>query len=150
MNNKIELLIEDSSALIIIKTAGCVAEYFKKKDLSTNENEDEEANGKLQGFKCVLNSKGTEESMVTSLHRLSMGGFITFLFRSSRLFAFWLLPLLISQANLARWEPSHGSFNFRHPWKLYVKIGAAMRRCAYCLENLSICINYETEVTFYT
>ncbi|XP_024010491.1 aluminum-activated malate transporter 10 [Eutrema salsugineum] len=90
---------------------GCVAEYFKKKDVSTNENEDEESNMKLQGFKCVLNSKGTEESM----------------------------------ANLARWEPAHGSFNFRHPWKLYVKIGAAMRRCAYCLENLSICINYETE-----
>ncbi|CAA7040631.1 unnamed protein product [Microthlaspi erraticum] len=90
---------------------GCVAEYFKKKDASTNENEDEETDVKLQGFKCVLNSKGTEESM----------------------------------ANLARWEPAHGSFNFRHPWKLYVKIGAAMRRCAYCLENLSICINYEAE-----
>ncbi|KAL0877145.1 hypothetical protein Bca101_026850 [Brassica carinata] len=48
-------------------------------------------------------------------------------------------------ANLARWEPAHGSFNFRHPWQQYVKIGAAMRRCAYCLENLSICMNYETE-----
>ncbi|CAN7000221.1 hypothetical protein Bca4012_050845 [Brassica carinata] len=90
---------------------GCVAEYFKKKDVSTNENEDEESNKKLQGFKCVLNSKGTEEAM----------------------------------ANLARWEPAHGSFNFRHPWQQYVKIGAAMRRCAYCLENLSICMNYETE-----
>ncbi|CAN7042153.1 hypothetical protein IGI04_006856 [Brassica rapa subsp. trilocularis] len=89
---------------------GCVAEYFKK-DVSTNENEDEETNKKLQGFKCVLNSKGTEEAM----------------------------------ANLARWEPAHGSFNFRHPWQQYVKIGAAMRRCAYCLENLSICTNYETE-----
>nr|VDC81130.1 unnamed protein product [Brassica rapa] len=89
---------------------GRVEEYFKKKDVS--ENEDEETNMKLQGFKCVLNSKGTEESM----------------------------------ANLARWEPAHGSFNFRHPWQQYVKIGAAMRRCAYCLENLSICMNYETEV----
>ncbi|CAF2034486.1 hypothetical protein HID58_031536 [Brassica napus] len=90
---------------------GCVAEYFKKRDVSTNENEDE-TNMKVQGFKCVLNSKGTEEAM----------------------------------ANLARWEPAHGSFNFRHPWQQYVKIGAAMRRCAYCLENLSICMNYETEV----
>ncbi|KAL0712273.1 hypothetical protein Bca4012_019251 [Brassica carinata] len=90
----------------------CVEEYFKKKDVSTNENENEDTNMKLQGFKCVLNSKGTEESM----------------------------------ANLARWEPAHGSFNFRHPWQQYVKIGAAMRRCAYCLENLSICMNYETEV----
>ncbi|CAG7859623.1 hypothetical protein BRARA_I00087 [Brassica rapa] len=90
---------------------GCVAEYFKKRDVSTNENEDE-TNMKVQGFKCVLNSKGTEEAM----------------------------------ANLARWEPAHGSFNFWHPWQQYVKIGAAMRRCAYCLENLSICMNYETEV----
>ncbi|KAG2312410.1 hypothetical protein Bca52824_023967 [Brassica carinata] len=88
---------------------GCVAEYFKMKDMSTNE--DEETKMKLQRFKCVLNSKGTEEAM----------------------------------ANLARWEPAHGSFNFRHPWQQYVKIGAAMRRCAYCLENLSICMNYETE-----
>ncbi|CAH8389992.1 unnamed protein product [Eruca vesicaria subsp. sativa] len=83
---------------------GCLAVYF-------SENEDEETNMKLQGFKCVLNSKGTEEAM----------------------------------ANLARWEPAHGSFNFRHPWQQYVKIGAAMRRCAYCLENLSICMNIETE-----
>ncbi|KAL0730867.1 hypothetical protein Bca4012_026961 [Brassica carinata] len=88
---------------------GCVAEYFKMKDMSTNE--DEETKMKLQRFKCVLNSKGTEEAM----------------------------------ANLARWEPAHGCFNFRHPWQQYVKIGAAMRRCAYCLENLSICMNYETE-----
>ncbi|KAJ4910266.1 Aluminum-activated malate transporter 10 [Raphanus sativus] len=89
---------------------GCVEEYFKMKDISTNE--DKETNMKLQGFKCVLNSKGTEEAM----------------------------------ANLARWEPAHGSFNFRHPWQQYVKIGAAMRRCAYCLENLSICMSYEAEV----
>ena len=59
------------------------------------------------------------------------------------------LIFLISQANLARWEPAHGSFNFRHPWQQYVKIGAAMRRCAYCLENLSICMNYETEVSYH-
>ncbi|KAF8090845.1 hypothetical protein N665_0463s0004 [Sinapis alba] len=84
----------------------CVAEYFNTKDMTINEDE-----MKLQRFKCVLNSKGTEEAM----------------------------------ANLARWEPAHGSFNFRHPWQQYVKIGATMRRCAYCLENLCICMNYETE-----
>lgn len=126
--------------LIIIKTAGCVAEYFKKKDVSTNENEDEETNMKLQGFKCVLNSKGTEESMVTLQ---IIYGPTHFLFAA----AYGSFFFSISQANLARWEPAHGSFNFRHPWQLYVKIGAAMRRCAYCLENLSICMNYETEVT---
>ncbi|XP_010556613.1 PREDICTED: aluminum-activated malate transporter 10 [Tarenaya hassleriana] len=90
---------------------GCVAEYFKEKEAST-QNEDEDMNKKIKGFMCVLNSKGPEESM----------------------------------ANFARWEPAHGSFNFRHPWKQYLKAGASMRRCAYCLENLTICINSETEV----
>ncbi|KAF3562191.1 hypothetical protein DY000_02010796 [Brassica cretica] len=103
-------LIQHNFTKLADSLDGCVAEYFKKRDVSTNENEDE-TNMKVQGFKCVLNSKGTEEAM----------------------------------ANLARWEPAHGSFNFRHPWQQYVKIGAAMRRCAYCLENLSICMNYETE-----
>jgi hypothetical protein len=109
--SQLHRLIERNLEKLADSLDGCVAEYFKENEVSTNRNEDENTNMKLQGFKCVLNSKGTEEAM----------------------------------ANLARWEPAHGSFNFRHPWKLYVKIGAAMRRCAYCLENLSICINYETE-----
>ncbi|XP_010543061.1 PREDICTED: aluminum-activated malate transporter 10 [Tarenaya hassleriana] len=91
---------------------GCVAEFFKEKEALTQKEGEEETNKKMLGFKCVLNSKGPEESM----------------------------------ANLARWEPGHGSFNFWHPWKQYLKTGAAMRRCAYCLENLTICIISETEV----
>ncbi|XVF51245.1 hypothetical protein PTKIN_Ptkin04bG0169200 [Pterospermum kingtungense] len=82
---------------------GCVKQCF------TNNNE--EADKKLQGYKCVLSSKGTEESM----------------------------------ANFARWEPSHGQFNFRHPWKQYLKIGASMRSCAYCIETLSSCISSENQ-----
>lgn len=54
-----------ATVLTIIKTAGCVAEYFKENEVSTNRNEDKDTNMKLQGFKCVLNSKGTEEAMVT-------------------------------------------------------------------------------------
>ncbi|EOA23025.1 hypothetical protein CARUB_v10003790mg [Capsella rubella] len=111
--SQLHRLIERNLGKLADSLDGCVEQYFKENEVSTNRNEDEDTNLKLQGFKCVLNSKGTEEAM----------------------------------ANLARWEPAHGSFNFRHPWKLYVKIGAAMRRCAYCLENLSICINYETEAT---
>ncbi|CAH8273584.1 unnamed protein product [Arabidopsis lyrata] len=109
--SQLHRLIERNLEKLADSLDGCVAEYFKENEVSTNRNEDEDTSMKLQGFKCVLNSKGTEEAM----------------------------------ANLARWEPAHGSFNFRHPWKLYVKIGAAMRRCAYCLENLSICVSYETE-----
>ena len=41
-----------------------------------------------------------------------------------------------AQADLARWEPAHGAFGFRHPYQLYTKVGAAMRQCAYCVEAL--------------
>ncbi|CAN6201499.1 unnamed protein product [Urochloa humidicola] len=42
-----------------------------------------------------------------------------------------------SLANLARWEPAHGAFRFRHPYPLYQKVGAAMRCCAYCVDALA-------------
>ncbi|XP_008785891.2 aluminum-activated malate transporter 1-like [Phoenix dactylifera] len=41
-----------------------------------------------------------------------------------------------SLANLARWEPGHGHFGFRHPWKQYLKVGALSRQCAYSMEAL--------------
>ncbi|KAF5192099.1 Aluminum-activated malate transporter [Thalictrum thalictroides] len=82
---------------------GCVAEYFKDSE------SDEESRKNFQGYKCVLNSKATEEAL----------------------------------ANFARWEPAHGNFSFRHPWKQYLKIGASLRSCAYCIEALNGCINSE-------
>ncbi|KAJ0971101.1 hypothetical protein J5N97_019060 [Dioscorea zingiberensis] len=51
-----------------------------------------------------------------------------------------------SLAILARWEPGHGCYGFRHPWNQYLKIGAAMRLCAYCLESLAGCIDSQTQV----
>ncbi|KAI3421434.1 uncharacterized protein J3R85_012244 [Psidium guajava] len=50
-----------------------------------------------------------------------------------------------TMANFARWEPAHGRFNFRHPWKQYLKVGASIRRCAYCVEALYGCIYSETQ-----
>ncbi|KAJ4811945.1 Aluminum-activated malate transporter-like [Rhynchospora pubera] len=50
-----------------------------------------------------------------------------------------------SQANLARWEPRHGRFGFRHPWSEYLKVGVAMRYTAYCLEALNGCINSDIQ-----
>ncbi|KAL8200977.1 hypothetical protein R6Q57_012316 [Mikania cordata] len=82
----------------------CVAEYFGHND--------EESTKSLQGYKCVLNSKASEETM----------------------------------ANFARWEPAHGNFNFRHPWKNYLKIGMSSRRCAYCIETLSSCFDSKNQV----
>ncbi|KAE8125198.1 hypothetical protein FH972_020031 [Carpinus fangiana] len=40
-------------------------------------------------------------------------------------------------ANFARWEPGHGRFQFRHPWKQYLKIGGLARKCAYHIEALN-------------
>ncbi|OVA07151.1 Aluminum-activated malate transporter [Macleaya cordata] len=65
----------------------------------------------LQGYKSVLNSKASEESL----------------------------------ANFARWEPCHGRFRFRHPWKQYLKIGVLTRQCAYQVEALNSCINSDTQ-----
>ncbi|CAK8535461.1 unnamed protein product [Lathyrus sativus] len=43
-----------------------------------------------------------------------------------------------TMAVLARWEPRHGRFSFRHPWKQYLKIGNLTRICAYKVEALSV------------
>ncbi|KAF7823187.1 aluminum-activated malate transporter 2-like [Senna tora] len=39
-------------------------------------------------------------------------------------------------ANFARWEPRHGRFKYRHPWKQYLKIGSLSRQCAYRIDAL--------------
>lgn len=57
------------------------------------------------------------------------------------------LVCVFGQANFARWEPAHGCFSFKHPWKQYPKIGAAMRSCAYCIEALGSCIDSENQVS---
>ncbi|KAM7275244.1 hypothetical protein ACFE04_017110 [Oxalis oulophora] len=86
----------------------CVTDYFKDNETITSV---EDPGKQMQGYKCVLNSKATEDSM----------------------------------ASFAIWEPAHGCFNFRHPWKQYLKIAASMRSSAYCIETLSVCINSETQ-----
>ncbi|XP_073309268.1 aluminum-activated malate transporter 10-like [Primulina huaijiensis] len=50
-----------------------------------------------------------------------------------------------SLANFARWEPAHGGFNFGHPWKEYLKVGASLRSCAYCIEALNGSINSDAK-----
>ncbi|XP_010247137.1 PREDICTED: aluminum-activated malate transporter 8 isoform X2 [Nelumbo nucifera] len=50
-----------------------------------------------------------------------------------------------SLANFARWEPGHGRFKFRHPWKQYLNIAGLARQCAYLLEALNGYINTEIQ-----
>ncbi|XP_022153275.1 aluminum-activated malate transporter 2-like [Momordica charantia] len=42
-----------------------------------------------------------------------------------------------SLTNLARWEPRHWKFRYRHPWRQYLEIGNLNRDCAYRLEVLN-------------
>ncbi|CAL5431965.1 unnamed protein product [Camellia sinensis] len=50
-----------------------------------------------------------------------------------------------SLANFAWWEPGHGSFQFRHPWTQYLKIGVLTRKCAFHIETLCVYINSEIQ-----
>ncbi|PPS15540.1 hypothetical protein GOBAR_AA05038 [Gossypium barbadense] len=75
-----------------------------------------DGNGKSflhQGYKSILNSKNSEESL----------------------------------ANFARWEPGHGRFPLRYPWKHYLKIGALARQCAYRIEAINGCINSDIQAS---
>nr|GMC90987.1 aluminum-activated malate transporter 10 [Ipomoea batatas] len=90
---------------------GCISEYLNA-DGDDDVKDDKGSEKKLVAYKCVLNTKASEDSM----------------------------------ANFAVWEPGHGHFNFRHPWKQYLKIGASMRACAYCIETLHGSINSSTQV----
>ncbi|XP_049400095.1 aluminum-activated malate transporter 8 [Solanum stenotomum] len=49
-------------------------------------------------------------------------------------------------ANFAWWEPGHGSFRLRHPWKQYLKIGVLARECACHLQALSGYFNSKPQV----
>ncbi|MBA0757689.1 hypothetical protein Gotri_020765 [Gossypium trilobum] len=51
------------------------------------------------------------------------------------------------QVNFARWEPPHGRFRFRHPWKQYLKIGSLTRQCAYRIEALNGCLNSDVQAS---
>ncbi|WRX31787.1 Aluminum-activated malate transporter - like 10 [Theobroma cacao] len=65
----------------------------------------------LQGYKSVLTSSNSEETM----------------------------------ASLATWEPRHGRFRFRHPWKQYLKVGTLTRQCAYRIEALNSYLNSQIQ-----
>ncbi|KAK1394449.1 Aluminum-activated malate transporter [Heracleum sosnowskyi] len=40
-------------------------------------------------------------------------------------------------ANFAKWEPGHGRFMYRHPWKQYLIVGSLTRECAYRIDALN-------------
>ncbi|XP_057829998.2 aluminum-activated malate transporter 14 [Cryptomeria japonica] len=50
-----------------------------------------------------------------------------------------------SLATFASWEPRHGPFRHRYPWKQYVKIGANLRHLAYSIVALHGCLRSEIQ-----
>ncbi|PHU09778.1 Aluminum-activated malate transporter 10 [Capsicum chinense] len=103
-------LISNNLEKLADSLEGYAAENFRV--VGSKNVHEKDSSKRLQGYKCVLNSKVAEETM----------------------------------ANFARWEPAHGKFSFRHPWKQYLKIGASMRSCAYCIETLHGGINSNNEI----
>ncbi|XP_014490381.1 aluminum-activated malate transporter 8-like [Vigna radiata var. radiata] len=53
-----------------------------------------------------------------------------------------------TMAVLARWEPRHGRFRFRHPWKQYLKIGNQIRLCAYKIKALSVFLSRSDQTPY--
>ncbi|KAF9675239.1 hypothetical protein SADUNF_Sadunf09G0011400 [Salix dunnii] len=84
-------------------------EYFKR----TGEAESKDDKKYLEGYKSVLDSKTSEESL----------------------------------ANFAAWEPGHGRFQFRHPWKQYLKVATLARECACRIESLNGYLNADIQVS---
>ncbi|GLJ39485.1 hypothetical protein SUGI_0806610 [Cryptomeria japonica] len=81
---------------------GCLMQYLDGSQY------DGISEGKIEeGYKAVLESKASEESLAT----------------------------------FASWEPPHGKFGFRHPWKQYVKVGGMVRHMAYCVVALHGCLH---------
>ncbi|KAL1208807.1 Aluminum-activated malate transporter 7 [Cardamine amara subsp. amara] len=52
-----------------------------------------------------------------------------------------------SLANFAKWEPGHGQFKFRHPWKHYLAVGELIRQCAYRIHSLNSYYNSDIQVS---
>eukprot|EP01018_Ginkgo_biloba_P007877 Gb_16081 [translate_table: standard] len=50
-----------------------------------------------------------------------------------------------SLATFASWEPRHGRFHFRYPWKQYLNIGTTLRQCVYSLVALHGCVRSEIQ-----
>ncbi|XP_074583360.1 aluminum-activated malate transporter 10-like [Curcuma longa] len=107
---ELHLLVSGNMEKLADSLEGLVEECFME---DGSEEGKQLPSAKSQGYKCVLNSKASEDS----------------------------------QANLAKWEPPHGRFRFRHPWSQYLKVAAAMRYCAYCMEALNGCVASEIKAS---
>ncbi|KAG6518386.1 hypothetical protein ZIOFF_021861 [Zingiber officinale] len=82
---ELHFLISRNLAKLAESLEGGLEDYFPKNGDSIDRTES--ASKRSHRYKCVLDSKSSEDSL----------------------------------ASLARWEPAHGWFKFRHPWQQYSK-----------------------------
>lgn len=116
------------------KNAGYVAKYFGN-DANADDSKSEACKDTLVGYICVLDSMATEESLVYIFLMLIIN-----LINTRKVIGpvrKYNAQILLLQVNFARWEPAHGGFNFRHPWKDYLELGSLLRSSACCIDTLS-------------
>ncbi|KAK7830158.1 aluminum-activated malate transporter 1 [Quercus suber] len=99
---------------------GFKGEYFHKGEYFPKSEDGQPLDNKpfLKGYKSVLTSKSSEETMV-----------------GIKLVTQTLMGMAIS-------------FGFKHPWKQYVKVGALTRECAYKIEALNSYFNFEFQAPY--
>ena len=141
------------------KLTGFKGEYFHKGEYFPNSEDGQSLDNKpfLKGYKSVLTSKSSEETMVgiklvtqTLVCSPKIKNYLNSIFFSNFYIYIFLIiyNFLNFQANLARWEWQY-RFGFKHPWKQYVKVGALTRECAYKIEALNSYFNFEFQVNHY-
>lgn len=84
----------------------------------------------LKEYKSVLNSKASEENLVSSFKAFYSNLYGTNL-------GINIFIRLVLQLNFARWEPFHGRFKPCHPWNLYLEVGTQTRQVAYQIDALN-------------
>lgn len=89
------------------------------------------------GYRSAVQSTSQEDTLVGFS---SLIKHITY-FKTSHLNLFFV------KMGFASWEPPHGPYrSFRYPWKAYVKVGGALRHCAFMVMALHGCILSEIQV----
>ncbi|KAM0011850.1 putative aluminum-activated malate transporter [Helianthus debilis subsp. tardiflorus] len=121
---------------------GEIFEHTLEEDIVVSSNEPDKSF--LTAYKSVLNSKATEESLVSSLLYTQIYACLCLYIEIKR--KVLVIINVWKQANFAWWEPGHGKFRFSHPWKQYLKIGVLMRQCGYHIEALNAYLDEKFQV----
>lgn len=106
------------------------------------------------GYRSAVQSTSQEDTLVGFFSLIQHIGTATTLSKDQRtsdshiLFLFFVVGVIVKMG-FASWEPPHGPYkSFRYPWALYVKVGGALRHCAFMVMALHGCILSEIQVHY--